>query len=209
MLPTIIDDPELLFDSGKSEMVKDGNSCTLVQHNRQILIKRYNIKTFMHGLRRSVRPSRASNSWKFSHLLQLRGIATAKPLALLENRLGIFRWQAYFVCEYIDGQTLDNYLLKMSQQQGAWQPILEQIVDIFVELWGAKISHGDTKASNFIIRNDQVYLLDLDGMRRHRRKSVLKQAWRRDIKRFLQNFIEYPLIEGYCNQLLQQKGLVL
>ncbi len=209
ILPSIINDPEWLFHSKQSKMVKDGNSSTLVQYNQQILLKRHNIKTFMHGLRRLIQPSRASNSWRFSHLLQLRGIATARPLALLESRFGIFRWQAYFICEYIKGETLDVYLSKQSQQQQEWQPMLEQIVDIFRQLWQAKISHGDTKASNFIIRNEQVYLLDLDGMRRYRRKSVLRQAWRRDMKRFLQNLTEYPLIQEYCAQLLQQKGLIV
>jgi hypothetical protein len=53
---------------------------------RTLVIKRYNIKGFAHWLKRFWRPSRAWHSWREGNRLAFLGIATPKPLAVLEKR---------------------------------------------------------------------------------------------------------------------------
>ena len=51
-----------------------------------------------------------------------------------------------------------------------------------------KISHGDMKASNFIFHNEQLIVLDLDGMKRHGSNRSFKRAIMKDFNRFMKNW---------------------
>ena len=63
-----------------------------------------------------------------------------------------------------------------------WEaPLLNRVVRIFRDLQAAGLQHGDTKASNFLVRGDEVRLVDLDGMREHPGSAA-------DIARFVDNF---------------------
>ena len=63
-----------------------------------------------------------------------------------------------------------------------WRPDrLEQIANLLQQLAAAGLVHGDTKATNFLIHNDRVHLIDLDGLR-------VGHYLDADIRRFLDNF---------------------
>jgi len=103
-------DPDHIMNSGR--VLKQGNTSTvtMVEVNGQdMVVKRYNIKNARHAFKRSFRPSRAWISWRNAHLLASLGIATPKPIALVEKRLGPFRSTAYFITEHVDG--IDAYSL--------------------------------------------------------------------------------------------------
>ncbi|MBW1746795.1 MAG: hypothetical protein JRJ25_11240 [Deltaproteobacteria bacterium] len=88
----MIADPDSVIDS--SRLLKEGNSSTvaLAEVNGKLLvIKRYNIKNFIHALKRYLRNTRAWTSWRNAHRLELLGIPTPKPIAFLERRWGPFR----------------------------------------------------------------------------------------------------------------------
>ena len=87
-LDRFISDPDSFIEG--RPLLKDGNSSTvaLIEIDKQsYVLKRYNIKSFWHGLSRACRPSRAYHSWRNASILEMLGVATAHPLLFLEERV--------------------------------------------------------------------------------------------------------------------------
>jgi len=181
-------EPEVAF--GSAQFLKCGNTATVVKLSGDEVdwvLKRYNIKSFWHGLNRCFRPSRAWISWKSAHRLELLGIATPKPLAMRENRSGPFRREAYLVTECADGDDLKAWLLKW---KGAQFPdwLDRQVERLFETLWVSSVSHGDMKATNFIVVDEQIQVIDLDAVRWHSSNTSFIKAFRQDLQRFMENW---------------------
>lgn len=204
-----LSDPDPLIDS--SRLLKDGNSSTvaLVKIGRQCLVvKRYNIKSLQHALKRCLRPSRASVSWRNAHRLDFMGISTPKPIAFLEKRWGIFRTTAYFITEYVEG--VDACHLIRAERRGDIP--IQSVVKRFVKLLGlfaeAMISHGDFKAANFIVSGDKLFVIDLDGMRKHSFRWRFRKAFKRDCERLMKNWTDLPELDKmFCDQIQKLKRL--
>ena len=181
-------EPEVAF--GSALFLKRGNTATVVKlpgNNGEWVLKRYNIKNFWHGLSRCFRPSRAWISWQSAHRLELLGIATPKPLAMRENRSGPFRREAYLVVECAAGDDLNTWLMKWKGLQlPGW--LDQQVVRLFEILWNSHVSHGDMKATNFIVVNEQIQLIDLDAVAWHRSDKQFITAIRKDLQRFMDNW---------------------
>ncbi len=190
-------DPDAIVDSGR--LIKDGNSATvsLVELGRQrFVVKRYNIKNFQHRLRRFLRPSRAWISWKNAHRLSfILGIPTPKPIMLMENRWGPFRSTAYFISEYIEGSDIYNLLHSNGTKDISRKGVVDLTGALLRMLADASISHGDFKATNFIFSNGNLFVIDLDAMREHRFRWLFRRTFKRDLKRFRQNWSDLPVID--------------
>ena len=52
-----------------------------------------------------------------------------------------------------------------------------------------RISHGDMKATNFLVRNGTLHVLDLDAMERSRTKAKFREKFGRDLTRFQKNWV--------------------
>ena len=171
-------------------LLKAGRSSTVIQHsidNKSFVIKRYNMKSPLHYLKRCAQPTRAACAWANAHRLLLLGIATAQPIAFVEKRFGPLRGTSYFISEHIVGPSLLNLSLAPLQQPVSIA-MADKIQKLLLALWQQSITHGDLKASNILIDNDHCYLIDLDGMRCHRSKRTCSHYVKRDIKRFLANW---------------------
>lgn len=184
-------DPDGLIDMNR--LLKKGNTATVAMvevDGQRLVVKRYNIKNVWHALRRCLRPSRAWNSWRNAHRLAILGIPTPKPIALLEKRWGFFRSKAYFITEYVDG--IDVYhLLRSDKGQDVYQgDLVEQFGKLFQQLSTASISHGDFKATNFIVTDNRLFITDLDAMREHQFRCRFRKAFGKDLKRFMQNWAD-------------------
>lgn len=166
--------------------LKSGHTATvaLVEHaGRKVVIKRYNIKGLGHALSRAWRPSRAWHSWREGHRLRFLGIPTPRPLALLEQRYGPLRGQAWLITEYNPGTTLTDRLGSTPSAED-----IAQVRDLFAQLVDARISHGDLKAKNLLWDEQGPCLIDLDAMRQHRSPAGFRRAWSKDRTRFLRNW---------------------
>ena len=76
-----------------TQVLKSGNTCTVFRcevSGLDLVIKRYNIKGFWHGIKRLLQKSRAEKCWYNSHLLEVLDIATPQPIAMIEKRFGFF-----------------------------------------------------------------------------------------------------------------------
>ena len=194
-LDRILENPDAWLDHKDCLRLKNGNTCTvgLVEaEGRKIVIKRYNIKNFRHGLGRLLRPTRANLSWSNAHLLRILGIATAAPLALLERRWGPLRREGYFMAEFVDGPDIAQALA--AADPAGRNTLAEDIARLLYKLYRLGIEHGDCKATNIKIVNGKPLLLDLDAMRLHRRSKWFDQRHVRDLKRFLKNWQDDPAI---------------
>lgn len=202
-MKALMDDPDAAMASGK--LLKDGNSSTVALvrlSDRSVVIKRYNFKSAWHRVRRLFRRSRAWTSWANACRMEFLGIPCVKPVAMIENRIGPVRGVAYFVTEYVEGQDALKCLKSLRQFNGE----LEALSSILHDLSDSRISHGDLKATNFVMSSDGPVILDLDAMREHRNQEQFERAFKRDLKRFMQNWQDRPELTDRFEGLLANIG---
>ncbi|MCP4372136.1 MAG: hypothetical protein GY797_29050 [Deltaproteobacteria bacterium] len=198
-----LDNPDKIMNDPKSLFLKEGNSSTVIRikiDEHDLVVKRYNIKNIRHRLRRFLRPSRATHSWKSAHLLLILGIATPMPVAMLERRFGYFRSKAYFVYEHIDGPNAIDFYNDGNQQQKL--DVAKRILEILKNLAIAKISHQDMKGNNIIIHHKHPVLVDLDAMCMHISRRRFEHAHHRDISIFFENWKALPEVDAMFKNLM-------
>ena len=207
-LAELMEDPDKFIEAGL--MLKNGNSSTvaLVQlATRSLVVKRYNIKNSWHCLRRAFRKSRACRSWSNAHRMEFLGIPALKPVAMIENRVGPIRTTAYLITEFIEGP--DALKCLRADPNGD----LEAITGILQELSNVQISHGDLKATNFVMTSEGPIMIDLDGMKEHGTRQSFEQAFSRDLERFMENWQDNPELKsrfaGLLRELSSQYGVTL
>lgn len=206
----LVHDPDHLPVTAQRSMIKAGNTCTVTSvrlGQQQLVSKRYNIKSIWHGLGRAWRPTRAAQSWRSAHRLLMHGIATARPLALIENRFGPLRGTAWFIMQAVDGPSAHVFFRDPAVDRAARRAIAGQFADVLNIMRREKISHGDMKATNFVISDGQLVVLDLDALRLHRDKAAFERAFRRDLRRFFRNWHELPEMAALFRECLTAAGL--
>jgi tRNA A-37 threonylcarbamoyl transferase component Bud32 len=189
-------------------MLKDGDTTTVAVANIggiPMVLKRYNIVSPGQALRRLLDESRAHRCWRNSSMLDLLGICTPHAYLFLEERLSwFFGRRSYLLTEKI---AANNLILQLEGADGVINDVAvssssnstaneainkTKLVAAFANLFEImhryQISHGDMKATNFIFLNDRLYVLDLDGMRRHPFKWWSHRKSLQDMKRFERNW---------------------
>jgi len=190
-LKKLLRDPASFFSDHEVRYLKRGNTATVAVANidmKAVVVKRYNIKGLWHGIKRAFRRTRASISWENANLLRFYGIDTPAPMGFAENRVGPVRRTSYFISEYIDGPNSREYFKNKNISVYDKNRVAGRIADMLSTLARFRISHGDMKATNFLVANDRVYLVDLDAMREYRTSMLFRRAYSRDIKRFFDNW---------------------
>jgi len=199
-----LDNPDAFIPEDK--LLKDGNSSTVARvevDHRSLVVKRYNLKSFWHALRRCPRPSRAWHSWGSAHRLTLHGISTPRPVAFIENRWGLFRSKAYFITEYAPGVDVYHWFHSGKGDAATGQIIIEMFRRLLGQLHDARITHGDLKATNFIFSDDTLMVIDLDAMRSYRWAGpIFRRKFRKDCRRLMQNWQDLPEIEKQFNKII-------
>ncbi len=193
MLPKNISALDALMQP--QNLLKNGNTCTVALtdiNGKKIVIKRYNIKSFWHGVGRAFRQTRAAVSWANAHRLNVLGIATAQPIALIETRqFRYLRGKAYFLAQYIDAFDVAEYFAQ-TQDKIARAEAVKNIVTLFYKLYLLQISHGDMKATNIKMQGTKPVLIDLDSLQQHRKIKINTHI--KDLQRFMQNWQNEPAL---------------
>lgn len=193
-LSTLLVDPDAAVETG--HIYKTGGAATVARielNGRPLVLKRYNIKNWLHGLKRFWRPSRAWHSWVEGNRLELLGIATPRPLAVIERRWCWLRGRAYLLTEYCGGPDLIARFAPYVESAPP-ESELAALDRLFAALIRERISHGDLKGHNLFWDEGRWSLIDLDAMRQHRRQASFARAYARDRARFLRNWpVDSPL----------------
>jgi len=176
---------DALMDEGR--ILKNGNTCYvsgITWKGREVVVKRYNHKGFIHSLRHTIKRTRARRGWLNGHRLCMLNIATPKPLAYIERRRGMLVWESYLVTECVKGQRLYDFLRdgKISEEQRS--EITGEVMELLERLGKHRISHGDLKHTNILITENGPVLTDLDGMKSHKWRWMYKVWQIKDLERF-------------------------
>lgn len=204
-LQAFLQAPEDFIARGK--IIKAGRSATvaLVEiDGRQYVLKRYNIKGLWHRIRRLLRPSRAWLCWRNAHMLEMLGVATAKPLLMMEWRFGPMRREAFFLCEYLPGVDALQFMNDEPSNSPAWERTLSQFKALFAILRDYNIVHGDMKATNFLVTEKGLAVLDLDGMHQELDAGRFASAREKDLQRFAKNWEDDPARVQKVHSMLAQ-----
>lgn len=201
LLEPLLDDPEAALT--RATLLKQGGSATvgrLQVEAHMLVIKRYNLKNWLHRLRRCLRDTRAWVSWREGHRLQFCGIATPTPLAVIERRFGPLRGRAYLITEHCPGQDI----LARARHWGERVPEADAfaLAELFRALIAHRISHGDMKGTNLLWNGERYALIDLDGMRQHTEAAGFARAHATDRARLLANWPEGSPIRTQLETLL-------
>ncbi|HEY3326764.1 MAG TPA: lipopolysaccharide kinase InaA family protein [Novimethylophilus sp.] len=186
-LDSLLAAPDILLE--QSTRLKTGNTCTvglIEQAGRKIVVKRYNIKNLRHGLGRALRKSRAALSWANTYRLRIAGIATAAPVALLEQRWGFIRRRAWFLAEYVAGPDVGAWMAEVAPQQR--QQVAMNVAQLLHKMQRLRFAHGDLKAANIKIVDMQPVLIDLDSLKEYRWDWLFRRRHARDLRRLLRNW---------------------
>ncbi len=208
-LHAFIDNPNQCIDQGR--VIKAGNSATVAVVNidgTEYIVKRHNIKNFWHGLSRLLLPSRAWKNWRNAHMLQMLGLGTATPFLMMERRIGPLRREAYFVAESVTGQDVLQFLEKEPINGSFWQNALQQFRTLFQVMEQYRIIHGDMKASNFISTPQQLVVLDLDAMRMESNEAKFLRGFKRDLRRFQENWSNHADVAEPVAQLVAEFTII-
>ena len=201
LLP-VLEQADALLDKG--HLYKTGGAATVGRvevNGRTLLIKRYNIKNFAHWLKRFWRPSRAWHSWREANRLEFLGIATPRPLAVLEQRVLGLRRKAYLVTEFLSGPDIIKRFAPYVESGDVPENELLALDLLFEQLIRERISHGDFKGHNLFWHQDRWALIDLDAMQQHSSQSSFATAYARDRARFMRNWPAGSAL----HQLLEQR----
>ncbi len=192
-------DPNAFMAGGT--LLKAGNTATVVKasiNGKSVIIKRYNIKNWRHALSRSLRPTRAQHAWLYAHWLELAGIESMKPIALIEKRFGCWHRSAYFVGTWIDAPDL----LSIGRQRQLTASELKHLQTLLEAMRAAHLSHGDFKANNLLLCENSIALIDLDALREHTSIITWRRAFKRDMARLLRNWPEHTDIAAQIKALI-------
>lgn len=186
-------DPDAFMQQG--ERLKDGNTCTVQTFryaDRAYVLKRYNKKPWLTRLRRALVASRAQKSWSNGWLLKLAFIPTAEPVAYLEER-SFPCGRSYLLMHAIDGCLLSEFVQAHGQDTARFDAVVQGVGQIWAALGRLRASHGDLKASNWMVdANEELFLFDLDSFCFALSERVFKRGREKDRKRFLKNWKTQP-----------------
>ncbi len=203
-LESLLKRPDASFP-GPDQALKNGHTCTLWRtrvDDRDLVVKRYNPKGFFHGLKQRLFQNRAIRSWRNAHRLAFLGIPTAQPLALVVQRRRWWQTTAYFISEHVPGVDARTWFREPARSEEEQGAMAERLVRLLQQLGRHGLGHGDLKASNLLIHHEEVFLIDLDAMRRYSWGWRARRAHWRDIDRFLENWSDRPELQALFRRLL-------
>jgi tRNA A-37 threonylcarbamoyl transferase component Bud32 len=210
-LAPLLYEPDASCPGDPALCLKDGGTATVWRTSTaagDVVVKRYNVKSRLHGMRIAAKESRASISWRSAHLLRFFGLATPAPLALISGQRRLFGARNYLVTAALDGESLDAWLDRHRQDEAQVRDLARQVGAVFAGLKALRIAHGDTKATNFVVADGQPWLIDLDAMKVHRSRIAFARAWQRDTRRFLANWRDDATLGDWMRDALAESGVL-
>ena len=121
---------------------------------------------------------------------------------MIEKRFGPLRSTGYYVTDFVSGPKADEFFQDSSLTKASVISLSEKFVDLFALFKSLGIHHGDCKATNFLIKDDSPWVLDLDAMCECSSPERFKKLYRVDKNRFLLNWQTHPELQRWFDDHL-------
>jgi serine/threonine protein kinase len=197
----VLKNADELFNSPGCEVIKDQIKIKVAKvaievsgEKHAIYVKRYNSSSLRQRIGSIFAWSGGVKSLRGAAVLKRNGIATAKPIAAVEERRqGAVHRSFYLSQEILGGVTVDAYWLNslkplpFLEGRRRRRMFLDQLGELFRRLHGQGVYHNDLKDANILAvpvgdgESIDFYLLDLEGVRQY---PVLSES--RRIKNLVQ-----------------------
>lgn len=147
-------------------------------------MKRYKHTNLLRTLKDILRTSKAAKEWETTYRFFLAGIKVPRPLALGERRRLRFLRESFLLCEEVPGSTnLGLYALnfrsplsrdKLHQKR----QLITLLARAIRRAQGQGVWHDDLKASNIVVKEDDLsfYFIDLDGAKLRKKLSLKEKV---------------------------------
>jgi tRNA A-37 threonylcarbamoyl transferase component Bud32 len=183
--PEFLEKIDSQMDSGR--VLKKGNTCfvsRLSLNGRDIVIKRYNDKGFFYSVRNTIKGSRARRSWFFGQLLGMLSVPAPRPLGFIEVRRGLLIVRSYIITEFVNGVKLFDLLKCPDFSEQKRLQVKQKMLNLLDKLGFYNVTHGDLKHTNILLKEDRLFLTDLDSMRLHKFNFLYNMFRKKDIELF-------------------------
>ncbi len=171
----------------EQELKHDGTTTVtrVAFQGEHYVVKRYNTKNKWHFIRRFVQQSRAKNCFTMAQEYNLAGIHTPEPLAYIQETILGLKLRSWYICRYEEGILLSEAL---EGQQVVPNELLILIERLFNRLKDYSLTHGDMKATNLIVLDQQLCIIDLDAAKHHHSERTWVKANQKDWNRLILNW---------------------
>ncbi|HUT89689.1 MAG TPA: lipopolysaccharide kinase InaA family protein [Thermoguttaceae bacterium] len=168
-LGRLLEAPERLLDRNLDRPVKLGHSKLIVQAELplaggpvHVAYARYRYRNWWKALLGRFRRGRALRGWMMGHALRARGIATPRPIAVCRVRRPGCAAESYLATEWVEGaENLHLYGWRLADLSPAERlrraaRCAESLGKLIGRMHAWQISHGDLKAGNVLVVDDDV-----------------------------------------------------
>jgi tRNA A-37 threonylcarbamoyl transferase component Bud32 len=191
-LAPLLANPDAPFESPGAVVLKRSPSSAVVELDlptadgvRRVIYKRFAVTRWTDPWTALVRPTPALRSYVLGHSLLLRHVPTPRPLAVWHRRrLGLLH-EGYLITEKVpDAVDLRGCLALLdsrpeAERRAGLRLLVERVAQLVSTLHQRQLSQRDLKASNVLVagagrlawQDCAVWLIDLVGVRRHRKLS--------------------------------------
>jgi (heptosyl)LPS beta-1,4-glucosyltransferase len=202
------EDPQSLLRSGQTLQEKLRCLVVRIDHRAgQFVLKHHSWGGVGRTLKKSLRRSSAQKAFFDTRYLCAAGVRTPRAWAFGERRFGPLSSHSFLLTEYVEGTTLYRQMRFDPPPTEVVHDLARQVADLWQQLDDLSVSHNDFKTENLLIHPDgQLWLIDLELMRRCRHRKKLRQKQRCDAADFLhpRNWRTQPaLAEIFQQRILQ------
>jgi tRNA A-37 threonylcarbamoyl transferase component Bud32 len=134
--------------------------------------------------------------------LKISGIATPRAIAVIEKRIGPLRSTGYYVCDFVAGMHAEAFFQDDTVDAFVKEQVAGNFAHLFELFHQLKISHGDCKSTNFLLKGNEPWVLDLDAMQVCSSPVRFKKLFQVDRQRFLRNWQALPELQQWFDDHL-------
>ena len=221
----LLENPDGLFDLPACEVIKDQRKIKVAKvmldlggSRRCIYVKRYNMFSLRHRLASIFTSSGGIKSLGGAAILHRKGIAIAKPIAAVEERIWGAVTRSFFLSEEIQGGvTVDSLWRETLSSQPTREGVrsrrafLTTLGSLFHALHSQGVYHNDLKDANILasVSTDSqrvaLFLLDLEGVRQYRAVSESRRIknlvqLNRTLGRYLGDVQKLRVLRAYLDR---------
>jgi tRNA A-37 threonylcarbamoyl transferase component Bud32 len=189
LLSQLGSDPDEPFRRPGMRLLKDSRSSTVAELegvvagvSRKLIYKRFRVSAWSDPLAALVRSPGALHSWLYGHCLRDRLLPTPRPLLVLHRRRRGLLFEGYLLTEMVeDAQELHQFLkglerLSVCDARRRLRTCIDRLATVVRKMHDSRLSHRDLKAANLLVTADEVWFIDLVGIRRCRHLAFARKV---------------------------------